>query len=66
MYASKGEMEKSYHFHTRALAQYRATLGDAHARTGAVCYRLADHYIKLKRFTEAESETPSYGGDKLC
>jgi hypothetical protein len=54
VYASMGQMGKSLLFHARALAQYRATLGEGHARTGAACYRLANHYIRLEQFKDAE------------
>ena len=50
-------MDKSLQLHTRALTQYRATLGEGHARTAAACYRLADHYNRLARFGEAEYES---------
>ena len=50
-------MDKSLQLHIRALAQYRATLGEGHARTAAACYRLADHYIRLGLFGEAEYES---------
>ena len=50
-------MDESLRLHTRALNQYRATLGDGHARTAAACYRLADHYNRLAQHDEAEYES---------
>lgn len=46
-------MDESFQYHLRALAQYRTTLGEGHARTAAACYRLADHYIRLRLFEDA-------------
>ena len=47
-------MDKSLQLHLRALAQYRVTLGEGHARTAAACYRLAEHYSRLADHDEAE------------
>ena len=55
IYASTGQMQKSLQYHLLAQAQYRKVLGDGHTRTAAACHRLADHYIRLKRFKEAEA-----------
>lgn len=53
-------MDKSLQMHIRALTQYRATLGESHARTAAACHRSADHYIRLAQFGEAEYGSPNH------
>jgi hypothetical protein len=50
---SQGDMEDGLDFHSRCLKQYRATLGDSHHRVGDVLYRLADHMIRLNKFSKA-------------
>ena len=50
-------MDESLRLHTRALNQYRTTLGERHARTAAACYRLADHYNRLAQYDKAEYES---------
>ncbi|KAK3294429.1 tetratricopeptide repeat domain-containing protein [Chaetomium fimeti] len=54
VYTSMGSLEQGFAFHIRCLKQYRATLGDKHHRVGDVSHRLADHYIRLGNFPEAE------------
>ena len=52
---SQDRLDQSESFHSRALLQFRATLGDSHRRTADACYRLAEHYIRLEHLDEAES-----------
>lgn len=51
---SQKRLDESLDYHSRALVQFRTTLGDGHRRTADVCHRLADHYMRLGNLEEAE------------
>ena len=51
---SQGRLDQSMSFHSRALTQFRATVGEDHRRTADACYRLAEHYMRLHRLEESE------------
>ncbi|KIM96972.1 hypothetical protein OIDMADRAFT_131554 [Oidiodendron maius Zn] len=53
LYFRQGRLPKSIELHKRALTQYRASVGNRHARTASVCHRLADHYIREGKFEDA-------------
>jgi len=52
---SRGQFDAAFNYHTRALKNYRATLGDRHHRVGDASHRLADHNIRIQNFSEAEN-----------
>lgn len=58
---SQDRLGQGLDYHHRTLRQYQATQGPTHFRTAAAAHRLADHFIRLKRFSEAEYVT-KYGG----
>ncbi|KAL9609321.1 MAG: hypothetical protein Q9167_005908 [Letrouitia subvulpina] len=54
VYAKWQRWDQSFEYHSRALAQYMATLGEGHARTGAARYRIVDHFIKNNQPNDAK------------
>ncbi|KAF7512941.1 hypothetical protein GJ744_012044 [Endocarpon pusillum] len=52
--ASQDHLTQSFGYHNRALAQYRATVGDKHHRTADLCSKVADHYLRFRKATEAK------------
>ncbi|KAL8327943.1 hypothetical protein RB597_003991 [Gaeumannomyces tritici] len=51
--ASLGLHRESFVFHSRALAQYQKTIGKNHHRTGDVHVKMAEHFIRDKKFPAA-------------
>lgn len=49
MKGSQGSIDESFAYHQRALIQYKSTVGNNHHRTAALCYKVADHYIRLQQ-----------------
>lgn len=45
--ASQGQMGASFDFHQKGLNQYRATVGDNHHKTADLCYKIAEHHLRL-------------------
>ena len=44
---SHGKLNESFEYHLRALQQYKSTIGNNHHRTGDLCVKVSDHYIRL-------------------
>ncbi|KAI4234364.1 MAG: hypothetical protein LQ349_003855 [Xanthoria aureola] len=44
VYLRKGDQDTSFQYYQRALANYRATVGDHHYRTSQVCVKLAEYH----------------------
>lgn len=51
--AAENKLDESLELHERCLAQYKASIGPYHHRTGDACVHVADHYKRLHRFSEA-------------
>jgi hypothetical protein len=51
---SKNNVETSMKLHEQCVARYKDTLGPLHHRTADGSVRLADHYIRERRFTKAQ------------
>ena len=50
---SRGNLDKAFEFHKRALIQYTLTIGTNHHRTGDLCVKVSDHYIRLQQYDHA-------------
>ncbi|MCJ1382412.1 hypothetical protein MMC17_005525 [Xylographa soralifera] len=46
---SQGFQDESFTYHQRALIQYKSTVGNGHHRTAALCFKVAEHYIRLQQ-----------------
>lgn len=46
---SQGLLDESFAYHQRALIQYKSTVGNNHHRTAAMCYKVANHYIRKQQ-----------------
>ncbi|KAF2007619.1 hypothetical protein P154DRAFT_569485 [Amniculicola lignicola CBS 123094] len=53
--ASQGQLSESFRYHTRALAQYRATVGNKHHRTADLCFKVAQHELRFGHFSQARA-----------
>jgi len=53
--SSQGHLGESFKYHTRALAQYRATIGNKHHRTADLYYKVAEHYMRFGLYSQARS-----------
>jgi hypothetical protein len=49
----QNNLEESMKLHERCVAHYKKTLGDYHHRTADGSVRLAEHYIREKRYRQA-------------
>ncbi|KAL8305078.1 hypothetical protein RB598_003018 [Gaeumannomyces tritici] len=73
--ASLGLYGESFVFHSRALAQYQKTIGKNHHRTGDVHVKMAEHFIRDKKFPAASEhicealrifgDRPAYRHEKM-
>jgi hypothetical protein len=50
---SQGLLNESLDFHERALLHFKETVGNNHHRTGNSCFKVAEHYSRLRRLVEA-------------
>lgn len=50
---SQGRFGEAFNFHNRALLQYHATIGDNHHRTADLCYKMAEHWLRLGQIDNA-------------
>ncbi|KAK8045566.1 hypothetical protein PG993_005590 [Apiospora rasikravindrae] len=53
VYFDQENLEKSEHFHCRALAQYQSTIGKHHHRTADVCHKVAQHCLRNGNYEQA-------------
>jgi hypothetical protein len=42
----QGRYEDGFECHSRALAQFRSTIGETNHRTADVCHKVAEHFIR--------------------
>ncbi|KAK5128552.1 hypothetical protein LTR85_003223 [Meristemomyces frigidus] len=45
---------EGFKWHCRAFDHYKASIGEDHHRTADVSHRLAEHFMRMKQYTEAE------------
>ena len=50
---SQGLLGDSLDFHERALRHFKETVGNTHHRTGNSCFKVAEHYTRIKKLPEA-------------
>lgn len=50
---AQGFLEESLDYHQRALLHFKETVGSTHHRTGNSCFKVAEHYSRLEKFSEA-------------
>ncbi|EED21629.1 conserved hypothetical protein [Talaromyces stipitatus ATCC 10500] len=50
---SQGLLEESLLYHERALLHFKETVGSNHHRTGNSCFKVAQHYSRIGRLSEA-------------
>lgn len=48
--ASQGYLDESFVWHQKALIHFRATGGETHYYTAHACYRVAEHYFRLRDY----------------
>ena len=48
--ASQGRWKESFELHSRSLQQYKSTIGNNHHRTGDLCVKVSDHYIRISQY----------------
>ena len=51
--ASTGELDESFEFHSRALQQYKSTIGMNHHRTADLCVKVSDHSVRFEEYEAA-------------
>ncbi|KUJ08789.1 uncharacterized protein LY89DRAFT_690790, partial [Mollisia scopiformis] len=51
--AQQNLQDESFELHQQCLLHYKSTVGNHHHRTGDGCVKLADHYVRLKRYNTA-------------
>lgn len=44
---SQGRFDDALDYHKRSLLQYQLTIGNDHHRTADLCYKIAEHYLRL-------------------
>lgn len=59
-------MDESLEFHLRGLQQYKSTIGSNHHRTGDLCVKVSDHYVRVGQYDAAMYDTPVFYSLCVC
>ncbi|PSK46438.1 Coatomer subunit beta' [Elsinoe australis] len=50
---SLGDYNESFLYHQRALVHFTDTVGELHHRTGNSCFKVAEHFFRQKKYSQA-------------